>query len=130
LEDIEELKECYQNLGIDKVGPKKAKKAKVVDEDAEEAQAEARSVLVDFLTSQLTKPQSFLRDVANSCFKHFCAECVDQQNLERLLGIVATPNQEAGEFMQGDEALDDQDEDMEGDEEIEMEKEELSEDSD
>ena len=54
---------------------------------------------MDFLTSLLTKPQSFLRDVANYCFKQFCTESLDDDTLNRLLKIVSTKNQEAGEFM-------------------------------
>lgn len=68
LEDIEELKECYSNLGLQKVKENTHKKAKRNSED-ETNKKEAQSVLIDFLTSMLTKPQSFLREVANSCFK-------------------------------------------------------------
>jgi len=99
LDDIEELKECYINLGINKV--QSSKKAKKADTDELEAKQEAQKVLIDFLTSMLTKPQSFLREVANACFKHFCVECVDEESLWRLLGIVGTANQEAGDFMEG-----------------------------
>lgn len=119
LEDIEELKECYGNLGIATVQTSKKTK------DTTERQ-EAQHVLVDFLTSMLTKPQSFLREVANACFRHFCVECVDEASLWRLLGIVGTANQEAGDFMEGENAGEGQ----EDDEEAELEQEEDSEDSD
>jgi hypothetical protein len=76
--------------------------------EAEGAQKEAESVLIDFLTSMLTKPQSFLREVANTCFKCFSATTLDQSGLERLLAIVATPNKEAGEFMDGEQAGEDE----------------------
>jgi len=76
LEDIEELKECFQNLGLDKQQTP-SKKARKVDEAELAAGREAQGVLIDFLTSMLAKPQSFLREVANLCFKHFCAESVD-----------------------------------------------------
>ena len=72
-------------------------------------------MLIDFLTSMLTKPQSFLREVANQCFKQF-ALCVDEQGLARLLGIVATPNQEAGEFMDGEDQGEEDEEEGEGEE--------------
>lgn len=57
---------------------------------------------MDFLISMLTKPQSFLREVANTCFQHFSTNCLDDNGLERLLAIVATPNNEAGNFMDGE----------------------------
>ena len=81
---------------------------------------EAQNVLIDFLTSMLTKPQSFLREVANQCFKQY-ALCVDEQGLARLLGIVATPNQEAGAFMDGDDQGDGDQDEEEG-EEVEHEQ--------
>ncbi len=56
---------------------------------------------MDFLTSMLTKPQAFLREVANHCFKNFCVKSLDSDSLVRLLTIVSTPNLQAGEFMQG-----------------------------
>jgi len=117
LEDIEELKECYSNLGLDKLpqetsGKSSLKKAKKTSEDMS-AKKEAQSVLIDFLTSMLTKPQSFLRDVANSCFKQFSVEFMDEESLGRLLGIVATPNAEAGGFM---DAKGDEEEEASGDE--------------
>ena len=49
--------------------------------------------------------------MVNNCFKHFCVEAVDGSGLERLLGIVGTRNQEAGDFMDGD-AKDEDDEDL------------------
>jgi len=42
-----------------------------------------------------------LREVANLCFKNFCVNSLDSDSLLRLLTIVSTPNQQAGEFMQG-----------------------------
>ena len=50
LDDIEELTTCYSNLGIDKVSTSN-KKSKMDPEHKE-----ARGVLMDFLTSMLTKP--------------------------------------------------------------------------
>lgn len=55
LEDIEELKECFQNLGLDKIQTK-SKKARKMDEDEVATGQEARTVLIDFLTSLLAKP--------------------------------------------------------------------------
>jgi len=80
---------------------------------------------MDLLTSMLAQPQSFLRESANNCFKHFCTTCLDNDSLARLLGIVSTPNQEADAFMNGEDA--EKDDDEEGDEE---EGEEISEGSD
>ena len=59
-------------------------------------------MLVDFLTSMLTKPQSFLREVANTCFKHFSPSFLDEDSLTRLLAIISTPNEAAGDFMDGE----------------------------
>ena len=110
LEDIEELKECFVNLGLDKVPSlKKAKTGADFDE--------AKSILIDFLTSMLAKPQSFLRDVANNCFKQFAPEFLDEEALGRLITIVATPNQEADGFMHG-EAEDESSSDLESGSEV------------
>ena len=84
-------------------------------------------MLIDFLTSMLTKPQSFLREVANTCFKHFCVKCVDETNLWRLLGIVGTANKEADDFMMGDQDPENNDEEF--DEDAELEDEASSDDS-
>lgn len=81
---------------------------------------------MDLLTSMLAQPQSFLRESANNCFKHFCTTCLDNDSLSRLLGIVSTPNQEADAFMNGEDAGK-EDDDEEGDEE---DGEEISEGSD
>ena len=59
---------------------------------------------MDLLTSMLAKPQSFLRESANNCFKHFCTTCLDNDSISRLLGIVSTPNQEADAYMNGEDA--------------------------
>ena len=119
LEDIEELNQCYSKLGIDKVKIS-SKKAKLDDETIKERK-EAQTVLLDFLTSLLTKPQAFLREVANLCFKNFCVQALDSENLQRLLTIVSTPNHEAGEFMEGakEQELQSDDEEVEDDEESE-----------
>jgi len=124
LEDLEELKECWENLGLNRIPESAGKRRK----NSEQAQQEALNVLTDYLTSLLTKPQSYLRDVVNNCFKHFCVEAVDGSGLERLLGIVGTRNQEAGDFMDGD-ANDEDDEDLDDAEDadsLEEEEEESS----
>jgi len=118
LEDIEELKECYMNLGLDKMPT--MKKVKTGPEFEE-----AKSVLIDFLTSMLAKPQSFLRDVANNCFKQFASEYMDEGTLARLITIVSTPNQEADGFMHG-EADDGSSSDLESGSDIEEQKEDSS----
>jgi len=53
----------------------------------------------------LTKPQSFLREVANTCFKFFCVDCVNDANLMSLLTIVSTANAEADDIMDADGKL-------------------------
>ena len=63
---------------------------------------EALGVLTDFLISLLTKPQSFLRDVANFTFKQFCTE-VPAASLQNLLKIVQTPNIEANQMLFGED---------------------------
>jgi len=47
-------------------------------------------VLFDLLIAQLTKSQSFLREMANYVFKQFCGE-LDEASLDHLLEIVAKP---------------------------------------
>lgn len=119
LEDIEELKECFSNLGLTTVSTSNKKQKK--DNDDKAVQSEAKTVLMDLLTSMLAQPQSFLRESANNCFKHFCTTCLDNDSLSRLLGIVSTPNQEADAFMNGEDAekeTEDGDEDEEEGEEI------------
>jgi hypothetical protein len=71
--------------------------------------------LVDFLTSLLAKPQSYLREVANMCFKNFCVDAIEHTNLARLLEIISAPNKEAGDFMEGpqDNQKSDDDSDIE-----------------
>jgi DNA polymerase phi len=54
-------------------GKRSKKKGNTSTPNLEERQ-EALAVLTDFLISLLTKPQSFLRDVANFTFKQFCTE--------------------------------------------------------
>ena len=79
----------------------------------------------------LTKPQTFLRDVANQCFSQFCTEKIPAESLERLLQIVSTPNKQAGEFMMGEAEEKEAAEEDEGDaEEIESDESELFDDSD
>jgi hypothetical protein len=73
-QEIEELKECYENMHLEQSG--KTKKAKT---ENNESQA-AFKVLFDLLLSLLTKQQGFLREMANYVFKQFCAE-MDQDTL-------------------------------------------------
>ena len=60
--------------------------------------------MTDFLISLLTKPQSFLRDIANFTFKQFCTE-VSSKALANLIDIVQTPNVDANKmlFAEGDD---------------------------
>ena len=69
LEELEELKECYGNLAIQNVSTVSATKKAKKNESDQQKNLEAQRVLIDFLTSLLTKPQSYLRDVVNNCFK-------------------------------------------------------------
>jgi len=50
LDDIEELKQCYENLGLDKL-QFSLKKPKT-----ESTEHEARGILMDFLIGMLAKP--------------------------------------------------------------------------
>ena len=104
LEDIEEMKECFNNLGLTSSPQKKRKNSEQAKTD------EAKSVLIDLLTSMLAKPQSFLREAANQCFKNFCVDSLDESSLARLLGIVGTANKEAGEFMEPEQDAEESDE--------------------
>jgi hypothetical protein len=74
-------------------------KVKKLNEEQKKEQDEAKGVLIDLLTSMLAKPQSFLREVANTCFKFFCVDCINESNLMSLLNIVSTANAEAGDIM-------------------------------
>lgn len=57
LEDLEELKECYGNLGMQDISSlTSTKKAKKGEPDKQQKHQEAQRVLIDFLTSLLTKP--------------------------------------------------------------------------
>lgn len=97
LEDIEELKECFKNLNLfDESSLKngKMKKAKIEDSN-DKNKKEAYNVLVDFLIGLLDKPHSFMRDLANYCFKNFCLDALDGEGIERLLRIISTKNEEA-----------------------------------
>mgnify|MGYP006117906155 CR=1 FL=1 len=67
----------------------------------------------------LTKPQSFLREVANTCFKFFCVDCVNDANLMSLLTIVSTANAEADDIMDADGKGQEDDGEEEGEEEME-----------
>lgn len=122
LAELEELKACYANLGLKEItaSHKKAKK-----EDSDNRQ-EAHGVLIDFLTSLLTKPQSYLRDVVNNCFKHFCAT-MDHESLDSILEIIGSKNQDAGQYLR---AKEEDEEEEETGEEIEVDAdEEVEEDS-
>uniref|UniRef100_A0A7S3FXQ0 Uncharacterized protein n=1 Tax=Strombidium rassoulzadegani TaxID=1082188 RepID=A0A7S3FXQ0_9SPIT len=108
LEDLQELKELFPDLAISaeearKVAKSSSKKVKVCEGGAGDSKQQVMTALVDFLTSMLTKPHSFLREIANQCFKQFSSEDLPRASLERLLLIVSTPNNKAGEFMEGQE---------------------------
>lgn len=98
-QEIEELKECYENMNLDQSG--KSKKAKTQDV----GNPEAFRVLFDLLLSLLTKQQGFLREMANYVFKQFCAE-MDQETLGQMIKIVSTSNEKAADIMQENESED------------------------
>eukprot|EP00352_Strombidinopsis_acuminata_P004292 CAMPEP_0176386886 /NCGR_PEP_ID=MMETSP0126-20121128/36303_1 /TAXON_ID=141414 ORGANISM="Strombidinopsis acuminatum, Strain SPMC142" /NCGR_SAMPLE_ID=MMETSP0126 /ASSEMBLY_ACC=CAM_ASM_000229 /LENGTH=135 /DNA_ID=CAMNT_0017754105 /DNA_START=1342 /DNA_END=1749 /DNA_ORIENTATION=- len=112
MEELEELKDCFVNL---KLGSKKypLKRTKANDEE----RAKAHEVLFDLLISLLAKQQSFLRELANFVFKHFCNE-LDKGTLANLIKIISTPNDEASGFMD-DEEEDDYDDEEDSDDDIE-----------
>jgi len=66
---------------------------------------EALNVLFDFLIALLTKPQSFLRDVANFTFKQFCSE-ISPKALVNMIEIVHTPNVDANKMLFDEEDMD------------------------
>jgi len=101
MQEIEELKECFGNMNLAAAleSGKKSKKSAVMEE-----QKEAFKILFDLLLSMLTKPWSFLRDMANYVFKSFCTE-LDEETLKQMIKIVSTPNAEAaGDFMEEEES--------------------------
>jgi len=101
MQEIEELKECFGNMNLVAAleSGKKSKKSAVMEE-----QKEAFKILFDLLLSMLTKPWSFLRDMANYVFKSFCTE-LDEETLKQMIKIVSTPNAEAaGDFMEEEES--------------------------
>ena len=98
--EIEELKIVFQKLGLassDEQGKRSKKKTD---------QTEALDILVDFLISLLTKPQSFLRDIANFTFKQFCTQ-ISPKALSNLAGIIQTPNSEANKMLFGEDEIED-----------------------
>lgn len=79
------------------------------------------------LISLLTRPQAYLRDQANFVFRAFCTDCLDDETLDQMFNIICARNEEAGQFMDGEE---EQKEDDDADEEGEVEMLEGAEDSD
>lgn len=75
---------------------------------------EALNVLFDFLIALLTKPQSFLRDVANFTFKQFCSE-ISPKALVNMIEIVHTPNVDANKMLFDEEDMDESSEEEESD---------------
>jgi DNA polymerase phi len=126
--DLEELKQCFTNLGLtsQQSEGKRSKKGGKGGENhlpANPQRSEALDVLVDFLISLLTKPQSFLRDIANFTFKQFCTE-VSPKALANLVQIVQTPNIEATKMLFDEDELEEEVEAEEGDEDSEDDDEE------
>lgn len=70
------------------------------------------AVLFDLLIAQLTKSQSFLREMANYVFKQFCGE-LDQASLDQLIDIVAKPLANDQNMMEADSSESDDSEDSE-----------------
>ena len=95
LEQVEDLIECFKQLNLGNEAnmiASKKKKAKTdgSDKGVLQQRKKALAVLFDLLIAQLTKSQSFLREMANYVFKQFCAE-LDEASLDHLLDIVAKP---------------------------------------
>lgn len=114
--DIDELKICFQKLGIttsDQSGKSSKKKSKATPTKSAEKE-EALNVLFDFLIALLTKPQSFLRDVANFTFKQFCSQ-ISPKALVNMIEIVHTPNVDANKMLFDEEDMDDSDDGDEDD---------------
>ena len=76
----------------------------------------ALAVLFDLLIAQLTKSQSFLREMANYVFKQFCGE-LDQASLDHLLDIIAKPMEKEQNMVEADSSEEDDDSEMDSDEE-------------
>lgn len=70
------------------------------------------AVLFDLLIAQLTKSQSFLREMSNYVFKQFCGE-LDQASLDQLIDIVAKPLANDQNMMEADSSESDNSEDSE-----------------
>ena len=97
---------------------KKAKKE--TSGGSSEQRKKALAVLFDILIAQLTKSQSFLREMANYVFKQFCGE-LDQASLDHLLEIVAKPLANDQNMLEADSS-EDEDENDSDDEEVEDEE--------
>lgn len=123
--DIEELKICFTNLGLSSPSEENGKRSK--KKPATSDQGEALDVLVDFLISLLTKPQSFLRDIANFTFKQFCTQ-LSAKALANLVTIVQTPNVDATKmlFDEDDIEKENKDDEEEGEDEDESDDSESS----
>lgn len=67
--------ECFSQLKLGQVDLNKKKAKKETSGDSQRTKALA--VLFDLLIAQLTKSQSFLREMANYVFKQFCGELDD-----------------------------------------------------
>lgn len=120
LEQLEDLIEVYNKLSlgqsaaqVDKAAGKKKIKPNPKAKGAEDPKVEALKVLFDLLVSMLTKPQSFLREMANYVFGQFCEE-LDPETLSNLIQIVSSPLEDAnkvgmGEASQSEEESDSDD---------------------
>lgn len=111
--DIDELKICFQKLGLTttsdensgKRSKKKRQKQATPTTKSNIEKEEALNVLFDFLIALLTKPQSFLRDVANFTFKQFCSQ-ISPKALVNMIEIVHTPNVDANKMLFDEEDMD------------------------
>ena len=104
-EQIEDLIKCFAELQLGQMEPsnKKAKKEKSQGaKSTSQSRVTALSVLFDLLIAQLTKSQSFLREMANYVFKQFCDE-LDEQSLDHLLDIVCKPAAQNDELSESEE---------------------------
>jgi len=112
--------ECFgqlkdsQSASTESKNPKK--KAKTQPSGSSEQRRKALAVLFDLLIAQLTKSQSFVREMANYVFKQFCGE-LDSASLDQLLEIVSKPLAKDENMLEADSS---EDEDESNDSDMEM----------
>ena len=105
-EQIQDLMECFKQLGLGRVESANHKKKVKKETSGSDSRKKAFSVLFDLLFAQLIKSQSFVREMANYVFKQFCSE-LDAKSLEHLLEMVTKPMGD-GDMLEADSDFDDE----------------------